>query len=212
MRIATSPSERWLIKRVAEWNPELSSKYRTDQLEDQEKDEKMTSTNSSNKLSKRLKIWPKAATKSIKLGSTQQKTAEDELHSRKNTQRIQKEDMKTMREREEILITCQRGTSMEWNWATKNLPTSHDANEKKIKSKEKWRKELKTWRSLLFRKQTWRSLLFRKPQQLRNQLRTHYPMKLRQPAAEQQSRTFLTDRVSRTTWWVDTQEQRGGLP
>ena len=28
MRIATSPSERWLIKAV-EWNPELSSKYRT---------------------------------------------------------------------------------------------------------------------------------------------------------------------------------------
>ena len=28
MRIATSPSERWLI-RAAEWNPELSSKYRT---------------------------------------------------------------------------------------------------------------------------------------------------------------------------------------
>ena len=28
LRIATSPSERWLIK-AAEWNPELSSKYRT---------------------------------------------------------------------------------------------------------------------------------------------------------------------------------------
>ena len=28
MRIATSPKERWLIK-AAEWNPELSSKYRT---------------------------------------------------------------------------------------------------------------------------------------------------------------------------------------
>ena len=28
MRIATSPSERWLIK-AAEWKPELSSKYRT---------------------------------------------------------------------------------------------------------------------------------------------------------------------------------------
>ena len=28
MRIATSPSERWLIK-AAEWDPELSSKYRT---------------------------------------------------------------------------------------------------------------------------------------------------------------------------------------
>ena len=28
LRIATSPSERWLMK-VAEWNPELSSKYMT---------------------------------------------------------------------------------------------------------------------------------------------------------------------------------------
>ena len=28
MRIATSPNDRWLIK-AAEWNPELSSKYRT---------------------------------------------------------------------------------------------------------------------------------------------------------------------------------------
>ena len=28
MRIATSPSEKWLIK-AAEWNPELGSKYRT---------------------------------------------------------------------------------------------------------------------------------------------------------------------------------------
>ena len=28
LRIATSPSERWLIK-AAEWNPEFSSKYRT---------------------------------------------------------------------------------------------------------------------------------------------------------------------------------------
>ena len=28
LRIATSPNERWLFK-AAEWNPELSSKYRT---------------------------------------------------------------------------------------------------------------------------------------------------------------------------------------
>ena len=28
LRIATSPSERWLMK-AAEWNPELSSRYRT---------------------------------------------------------------------------------------------------------------------------------------------------------------------------------------
>ena len=29
LRIATSPSERWLKKKAAEWNPDLSSRYRT---------------------------------------------------------------------------------------------------------------------------------------------------------------------------------------
>ena len=29
LRIATSPSERWLLKKAAEWSPELSSRYRT---------------------------------------------------------------------------------------------------------------------------------------------------------------------------------------
>ena len=56
MRISTSQNERWLIK-AAEWNPELSSKYRTNRsIGRQEKDGKMTSTNSSNKLRIRLKI------------------------------------------------------------------------------------------------------------------------------------------------------------
>ena len=119
MRIATSPSERWLIK-AAEWNPELSSKYRTNSYigrprkrwEDdineflkQTEDETENLTESSNQ--------------STKLGSTQQKTAEDGLYSRKITQWLQKKDMKIIRECEEILITYQRGTSMEWDWATK---------------------------------------------------------------------------------------------
>ena len=62
----------------------------------------------------------KQTTKSTKIGSIQQKTAENGLYSMKITQRIQKEDMKTIREREEILIPYQRGTLMECNWATKN--------------------------------------------------------------------------------------------
>ena len=33
LRIATSPSERWL-KKAAEWNPELSSRYRTNRAID----------------------------------------------------------------------------------------------------------------------------------------------------------------------------------
>ena len=49
LRIASLPKERWMVK-AAEWNPELSSKYRTNRADwgDQEKDGKMTSTNSSN--------------------------------------------------------------------------------------------------------------------------------------------------------------------
>ena len=85
MRIATSPNERWLIK-AAEWNPELSSKYRTNRSigrprkrwEDdineflkQIEDETENLTESSNHINK--------------IGSTQQKTAEDGLYSRKTT-------------------------------------------------------------------------------------------------------------------------------
>ena len=69
MRIATSPNERWLIK-AAEWNPELSSKYRTNKS-----------------IGRPRKRWEdEAAAMSTKIGSTQQKTAEDGLYSRKTTQ------------------------------------------------------------------------------------------------------------------------------
>ena len=108
MRIATSPNERWLIK-AAEWNPELSSKYRTNrsigrprkrweddtnELLKQNKDETENLTERSNHINKN---WIHTA----------KRTAEDGQYSRKTTQRMQ------LREREEILITDQRGTSME---------------------------------------------------------------------------------------------------
>ena len=49
LRIATLPSDRWL-KKAAEWNPDLSSRYKlTERLEDGEKDRKMTSMISSRK-------------------------------------------------------------------------------------------------------------------------------------------------------------------
>ena len=61
LRIVTSPSERWLMK-AAEWNPELSSKYRTNRATGRpRKDGKMTSTNSSNLLRTRQKTLLKAA-------------------------------------------------------------------------------------------------------------------------------------------------------
>ena len=55
LRIATSPSERWL-KKAAEWNPDLSSRENlTERLADREKDGKMTSMISSNKYVKKRK-------------------------------------------------------------------------------------------------------------------------------------------------------------
>ena len=58
----------------------------TERLGDQEKDGKMTSTNSSNLLRTRQKTLLKAAAESTKHGSTQQKTAEDGHYSKKSTQ------------------------------------------------------------------------------------------------------------------------------
>ena len=50
LRIATSPSERW-IKKAAEWNPELSSRYRTNRtIGRPKKYGKTTSMISSNKI------------------------------------------------------------------------------------------------------------------------------------------------------------------
>ena len=58
----------------------------TECLGDQEKDGKMSSTNSSNLKKTRENTLLKAAAKSTKLGSTKQKTAEDGLYSKTNTQ------------------------------------------------------------------------------------------------------------------------------
>ena len=70
------------------WNPELSSKIQDQQSdwETKKKDEKTTSTNSSNLKKTRLKTLLKAAAKSTKHGSILQKTAEDGLYLRTNSQ------------------------------------------------------------------------------------------------------------------------------
>ena len=107
MRIATSPNERWLIK-AAEWNPELSSKYRTNRSIGRPRKRWEDDINEFlNQIEDETENLTEAATISIKIGSTQQKTTEDGLYSKKTTQRI------LLREQEEILITDQRGTSME---------------------------------------------------------------------------------------------------
>ena len=62
--------------------------------------------------------WKQPAN-SKKHESMQQKTAVDGVYSKKNTQWLQKNDMKTMREWDEIIKADQRDTSTEWDWATK---------------------------------------------------------------------------------------------
>ena len=69
LRIATSPSDRWLRK-AADRNPELSSRYKKYRsIGRPRKDGKMTSTNPSNKNSKILKTQSKAAIKPTKHAS-----------------------------------------------------------------------------------------------------------------------------------------------
>ena len=57
LRIATSPSERWL-KKAAEWRPVLSSRKKTNRAigRPRKRDGKMTSMISSNKLMKKRKM------------------------------------------------------------------------------------------------------------------------------------------------------------
>ena len=88
LRIATSPSERWL-KKAAEWNPELSSRYRTNRaIGRPRKDGKMTPTISSNKPSRKKKKMnqSKERFKTTIFGSTLQKIGMNGLDLKKNTQ------------------------------------------------------------------------------------------------------------------------------
>ena len=120
MRIALSPSERWLIK-GAEWNPELSSKHRNQQSK--RKTKKKWEDDINEFLKQVEDVTENLTESSNQINKNWINTAKDRGRwtlLEEITQRIQKEDMKTIREREEILITYQRGTLMEWNWATKN--------------------------------------------------------------------------------------------
>ena len=88
LRIATSPSERWLNK-AAEWNPDLSSRYRTNRaIGRPRKDGKMTSTISSNNfLKKKMKMnQSKERFKTTIIGSTLQMIGKNGLDLKKNTQ------------------------------------------------------------------------------------------------------------------------------
>ena len=111
MRIATPLRERWSTK-AAEWNPELSSKYRTNRA-----------------IGRARKRWEDAINEFLKfveeetenltessnqINKTWINTAED--HGRwalleENYTMTSEERHEKMREREEILITDQRGMS-----------------------------------------------------------------------------------------------------
>ena len=88
LRIATSPSERW-VKKAAEWNPEMSSKYRTSRNDwkTKKRDGKMTSTTSSNKIMmrQRLKKLVKEGFKTITGGSALQLTEKNGFYLKKST-------------------------------------------------------------------------------------------------------------------------------
>ena len=86
-RIRTSPSERW-VKKAAEWNPELSSKYRTSRMIGRPKrDGKMTSMISSNKIMMRERLMNhvKEGFKTITCGSILQLTGKNGLDLKKST-------------------------------------------------------------------------------------------------------------------------------
>ena len=105
LRIATSPSERWLIK-AAEWNPELSSKYRTNRA-----------------IGRPRKRWEDDINEFLKQfeGETENLT-ESSNHINKNWINTAKDRgrwalleenyTKNLVTRKKILITDQRGTSL----------------------------------------------------------------------------------------------------
>ena len=80
-----------MVKSAAEWNPDLSSRYRTEQSDrlDQEKDGKTTSTIFSNKLleeKEMMKNQSKEGFKTTIIGSTWPKIGENGLDLKENTQ------------------------------------------------------------------------------------------------------------------------------
>ena len=69
LRIATSPSDRWLRK-IAEWNPELSSRYRTNRAIGRPRKRWEDDTNEFLKQElEKMKTQSKAAIKPTKHGS-----------------------------------------------------------------------------------------------------------------------------------------------
>ena len=107
MRIATSPSERWL-KKAAEWNPEMSSRYRTNRAIRRPRKRWEDDINEflKQEFEETEKTQSKAAIKPTKLGSTWPKTAETYAVTVEERQKMEKKKKK-------ITKADQRDTLME---------------------------------------------------------------------------------------------------
>ena len=88
LRIATTPSERW-FKKAAEWNPELSSRYRTNRAIGRPRKRWEDDINDFLKQileEKKMKNQSKKGFKTTIIGSTLQKIGKNGLDLKKNTQ------------------------------------------------------------------------------------------------------------------------------
>ena len=85
LRIAASPSERWL-KKAAEWNPDLSSRYQTNRAIGRPRKRWEDDISSNKYLKKRkMKTQSREAIKPTRIGSTLPKTGGDGLYQKEIT-------------------------------------------------------------------------------------------------------------------------------
>ena len=114
-----------LLTGTLNWAQDTGS---TERSGDQEKDGKMTSTNSSNK---NLKILKNPIESSNQTNKAWISIAKDRgswaLLEEAYTMTV--EEQQEMRKKEKITKADQRGTLMEWDWVTKKQPTSHNKRE-----------------------------------------------------------------------------------
>ena len=187
MRTATSQKERWLIK-AAEWNPELSSKYRTNRSIGRPRKKREDDINEFLKqIEDETELWLKAAPISIKNWNQ---------HSKK---------------------TAERWTLLEENCTTNSVArtrrNSHNRSARYVNGveSERWRNSrhhLTQWESFSVKKIERRSKMVCSSfsesfSSSASSTDTHHPMMLQQSAAEQTPRTFY--------WRATSQEQRDGL-
>ena len=118
MRIATSPSDRWLIK-AADWNPELSTRYRINRAIGRPRKRWDDDINEFLKQVEEETENPTESSDQIKKTwiNTAKVRGRWTLLEENHTKRIQKQDMKTIRERKEFFLTDQRIAKDRGSWA-----------------------------------------------------------------------------------------------